>query len=122
MKIGQSLSFCVLDIARGHVDIHDILVIVTRTKASGESEFTKLVDQYKRNYWSKDDPEKCQNIAYQLWRLGKIHQPRLFNDQLLTRLIPNVNWVDVLPASVGNPMVQEAYETYAALMKLHAQS
>lgn len=119
MKIGQSLSFCVLDIARGHVDIHNVLVIISRTKAAGEVEFVKLVDHYKVNYWSKDDPEKCQNIAYQLWRLGKIHQPRLMNDQLQNMLISDIKWVDVLPATVGNPLVQEAYETYAALMKLH---
>lgn len=119
MKIGQSLSFCVLDIARGHVDIDNVLVIITRTKAAGEVEFVKLVDHYKMNYWSKDDPEKCQDIAYQLWHLGKIHQPRLMTELSLGMPARAVKWVDVLPATVGNPVVQEAYETYAALMKLH---
>lgn len=122
MKIGQSLSMCVRDIAHGHVDIHNVLVIVTRTKAADEADFIKVVDHYMRTTWAKDDPEKCKNIAFQLWRLGKVHQPRLMNDHLQTRLYKATAWVDVLPAPVGNPLVKEAYETYAALMKLHGDA
>ncbi len=122
MKVGRSLSFCVLDIARGLVDIHDVMVIITGTQYRNDVEYMMLMEQYKKAYWSKDDPEKCAQIAAQLLRLGKIHQPRLAANHLMNQLRAKEFWFDVVPGLSSEPIVLEAYQTYAALQKLHAES
>jgi hypothetical protein len=120
MKIGRSLSFCVRDIARGLVAIDDVVVIVTGTQYRNNVEFMTLLAQYKKAYWGKDDPEKCAQIAVQLNRLGKIHQPRLIDSYVMPKLPATEFWFDLAPGASSDPVVVEAYENYAVLLKLHS--
>lgn len=74
--IGLSLSFCVADIARGKVDLEQVVKIVANTAAATPAEWGKLITSYKKTYW-QDFPEKCGLIVKKLLNEGKIEQPRL---------------------------------------------
>lgn len=76
MKIGLSLSYCVVDIINGLVDIDDVLFIVCGTKFSNDREFSEVMDQYAEFYWSHL-PQLARYVATQLKIQGKLIQPRL---------------------------------------------
>lgn len=120
MKIGTSLSKCVIDIARGVVDIDDVACIITRTRMTNSSDYDAVIAQYKRIDW-QDHPEECELIASTLWNTGRIHQPRL-SPAPLGGIQRESIWYDLSPSiHADSPIVKEAYETYLALVRLHSQ-
>jgi hypothetical protein len=85
MKIGYSLSRCVLDIAEGRVDPEDILVLITRTHCdpSLDDQWDEIWHGYAYEQfgpWAglRHREDEVRAVILQLWHDGKIHQPRKF--------------------------------------------
>lgn len=90
MKIGLSYSRCVRDIVEGKVDIHDVLVIISRTDFDphNDEQWSGIWRGYNGGSilnmnmeWAKygpEDEQKFRDISCELWSSGKLHQPRQF--------------------------------------------
>ena len=136
MKIGLSYSRCVRDIVDGRVDIGDVLVIITRT------DFDPNVDEqwsgiwigygggtdnaYSRGFFSQSNPEwagyhdedQFRSVSIELWKTGKLHQPRKFGARPSRR--PEI-WLEaVLPDSEleSRPAVKDAWDRFQMLAGL----
>ena len=92
MKIGLSLSRCVLDIVEGRVDVNDVLIIISRT------DFDPRIDGQWDPVWfgytaggmgsnrewcnydahNAEHEKKFRDVAIKLLTEGKLHQPRQF--------------------------------------------
>lgn len=75
--IGRSLSFCVKSIARKVVDYDDVQYVISGTRFRTENEFIEVIESYLNNSWLTEDQDACLEIAWRLFRDGKILQPRL---------------------------------------------
>ncbi len=122
MRIGLSLSRCVRDIVEGHVDIQDVLILITRT------DFDPTVDQQWDNIWEGYntlspewyglEEQDVKNVVMTLWQAGKIHQPRQFGAHPVRR---REIWLEtVLPDSElkNRPAVKEAWDNFQVLAGL----
>ena len=122
MKIGLSLSRCVRDIVEGHVDIQDVLILITRT------DFDPTVDQQWDDIWEGYntlspewyglEEQDVKNVVMTLWQAGKIHQPRQFGAHPARR---SEIWLEtVLPDSEleTRPAVKEAWDNFQMLAGL----
>jgi hypothetical protein len=122
MKIGLSLSRCIRDIVEGHVDIHDVLILITRT------DFDPTVDEQWGNIWQGYttispewyglQEEDVRGVVMTLWQAGKIHQPRQFGANPVRR---REIWLEtVLPDSelASRPAVKEAWDQFQMLAGL----
>ena len=69
---GLSLSFCVLDIVRGHVPLDQVIEIRTGCSARNEAEWLAVFACYGRTYWADDNPQCCQLIASTLLATGRL--------------------------------------------------
>jgi hypothetical protein len=93
MKIGLSFSRCMLDIYKGLVDSHDVLVIIART------DFDPHNDEQWKDIWAgyggggrfghgmtypewmgipAEEEEQFRHIVLEMYDAGLIHQPRKF--------------------------------------------
>ena len=133
MKIGLSYSRCVRDIVDGKVDIHDVLVLITRT------DFDPHDDKQWKGIWegygggqtfgnpfsnpewmdySSEDEIKFRDVSIQLWDAGKLHQPRKFGAHPARR---SEIWLEtVLPDSEleSRPAVKEAWDNFQVMAGL----
>lgn len=138
MKIGLSYSRCVRDIVDGHVDINDVLVIITRT------DFDPHNDEQWQSIWrgygggsdgdrmrgifsssnpewmdyNDEDEEKFRDVTCNLYDSGKMHQPRQFGAH--PRRLPHI-WLDtILPSEEldKNPGVKAAWQKFQTLASL----
>ena len=122
MKIGLSLSRCVRDIVEGHVDIDDVLVLITRT------DFDPTVPEQWDSIWNgytSMNPEwydlehdAVYAVVLDLWNTGRIHQPRKFGYNPARR---REFWLEtVLPDSelASRPAVKEAWDQFQTLAGL----
>jgi hypothetical protein len=122
MKIGLSLSRCVRDIVEGHVDIDDVLVLITRT------DFDPTVQEQWDSIWVgyiSYNPEwrglehdAVYAVVMDLWASGRIHQPRKFGRNPPRR---QEFWLEtVLPDSelASRPAVKEAWDQFQTLAGL----
>jgi hypothetical protein len=122
MKIGLSLSRCVRDIVEGHVDIDDVLVLITRT------DFDPTVPEQWDSIWNgytSMNPEwydlehdAVYAVVVDLWNTGRIHQPRKFGYNPARR---REFWLEtVLPDSelASRPAVKEAWDQFQTLAGL----
>ncbi len=122
MKIGLSLSRCVRDIVEGRVDIHDVLVLITRT------DFDPTVEEQWKSIWlgytqmrpewdglAEDD---VKSAVIELWETGRIHQPRKFG--AYPRRRPEFWLETVLPDSEleHNPAAKEAWDRFQVISGL----
>ena len=120
MKIGFSLGRCIRDIVRGQVAFDDVLVIVTRTRATTLDTVIEVVDEYmyEPTYLKGLDQAKCRQIATDLWNQGKIHQPRL-NGTFPPMLSNDYVWMDIVPTATDmNETVQSAWQQYRTALGL----
>lgn len=82
--IGYSVSRCVRDIVKKRVDIDSVEVIMGRTFIENEQHISEVSHGYynlpKHDYrsWADLDFVQCYQTLLQLYREGKIHQPRLY--------------------------------------------
>ena len=136
MKVGLSYSRCVRDIVDGHVDIEDVLVVISRT------DFDPRVDEQWNSIWAGygggspdmssfsgfsrsapewagyDNEDQFREISIELWEQGKLHQPRKFGANAARR---REIWLEtVLPDSEleSRPAVKEAWDQFQMLAGL----
>lgn len=122
MRIGLSLSRCVRDIVEGHVDIQDVLILITRTDfdPTVDSQWDDIWEGYTeiRPEWYGLEEQDVKNVVMTLWQAGKIHQPRQFGANPVRR---REIWLEtVLPDSElkTRPAVKEAWDNFQVLAGL----
>lgn len=57
MKIGFSLSFCVMDILNGTVREDEVLLIVANTLTQTEEQWQHVMSVYSNGYWIRNPKE-----------------------------------------------------------------
>jgi hypothetical protein len=84
MKVGISFSECIRDIVNGKVAFEDVMVICARTNFSVDQLATwkDVWGWYENGTWSGLDEQQTKNVAISLWKTGKIHQPRMFKNDV----------------------------------------
>jgi hypothetical protein len=82
MKVGLSLSRCVRDIVEGHIDINDVLILITRTDfdPTDSEQWEAIWNGYQslNPEWRGLDHDATFAVVNELWVTGRIHQPRKF--------------------------------------------
>lgn len=128
MKVGLSLSRCMLDIIEERVDYNDVIVIVTRTDFDPRND--EHWDSIWKGYtgadfrsviaWDKhtDKENQFRELALRLYNDGKLHQPRQFGAHP-----PRLPWywLDTFAPEeevAKNPAVKKAWENYKILAGL----
>jgi hypothetical protein len=134
MKIGSSLSRCVLDIYNDTVVKYDVLVIIART------DFDPTDDMHWNNIWNgyggganalgnlysnaewrsipAEDEQKLRDIILDLYDNGKIHQPRQFGAR--PQRFEHY-WYDVILSDEvvdSTPAAKKAWDNYKLLAGL----
>lgn len=129
MKIGQSLSRCVLDIFLKEVDINDVMVIITRTDFDPHNNehwndiwrgYTGGAGFNTRTDWTgyKAHESEFRNIVTELYSLGKLHQPRQYGASPPRTLY---HWLEtIVPEQEieDKPAVKKAWENYKLIAGL----
>jgi hypothetical protein len=126
MKIGLSYSRCIKDIVEGHVDINNVLVIITRTDFDPHDE-----EQWKGIWmgyrfggnpeWydcNDQDEERYLEVTKKLWNSGKLHQPRKFGAHPNRR--PEI-WLEAVLPSLEldrNPAAKDAWDKFQTVAGL----
>ena len=140
MYIGTSLGGCLLSIMAGEVSEDEVMFIVTRTLCPTYVTFMQVVEQYysegtpmTRTVYSYElstyDLTKVKELATRLYYSGRIHQPRVFDDEGRTAghyytynhpaKLGHGLWMQVVPTNDNDtPAVVEAYEKYKMLDNL----
>ena len=140
MYIGTSLGGCLLSIMAGEVSEDEVMFIVTRTLCPTYVTFMQVVEQYysegtpmTRTVYSYElstyDLTKVKELATRLYYSGRIHQPRVFDDEgrRAGHSYPYNHpaklgqglWMQVVPTNDNTtPAVVEAWEKYKMLDNL----
>ncbi len=140
MYIGTSLGGCLLSLMANEVSEDKVMFIVTRTFCPNYDAFIQVVQQYHaegnpnaRNpaqYGLGDyDLNEVTNLATRLYYSGRIHQPRVFDDEgrKAGHSYPYNHpaklgqglWMQVVPTNDNStPAVVEAWEKYKMLDNL----
>jgi len=137
MYIGTSLGNCLTSLMANEVSEDEVMFIVTRTLCPDYDSFMQVVEQYytegtpmSRTAYSYElgsyDFTKVKELATRLYYSGRIHQPRIFdNDGRNAGHYYPYNhpaklgyglWMQVVPTNDNStPAVVEAYEKYKIL-------
>lgn len=136
MKIGLSLSRCVLDIVEGRVDIDNVLVIIARTDFDphDDAQWSSIWAGYGGNdhrdaglginmigvpeWTGQTDQDKFRSVCIELWESGRLHQPRKFGAYPARR---REFWLEtVLPDSEleHNPAARDAWDQFQVIAGL----
>ena len=140
MYIGTSLGGCLLSLMNNEVSEDQVMFIVTRTLCPDYKTFIQIVQQYHaegnpnaRNpaqYGLGDyNLTKVTDLATRLYFSGRIHQPRVFDDEgrRAEHYYPYNHpaklghglWMQVVPTNDNStPAVVEAWEKYKMLDNL----
>lgn len=133
MLIGTSLGGCLQSILAGEVSEDDVLCIISRTAAKDLDGILRVVEQYcgngnmfatNPNNYSKlhEFPlDDVKDLAWRLYESGKIHQPRLINNELgfvHSELSRYKLWLEIAPSPNDTPAVINAYNQYKMLVEL----
>lgn len=76
MKVGYSLSLCVIDICNGDVDIEDVERIETSTAFVTDEDWERGMRDYCATCW-REFTERARDVVSVLRANGKIIQPRV---------------------------------------------
>jgi len=124
MKIGFSFGRCVGSIVRDEVKIEDVLCIIARTNMIDESGVGIVVNTYMdaRGYLAGLDEAKCQEVGLELWRSGKVIEPRT-NGVRVIQVPTEYIWMDLYPTAleVNSDAVKDAWDAYRMLIMLAEQ-
>ena len=125
MKIGLSLSRCLADIYTGKVEENDVLVIIARTDFDphNDNHWDAIWDGYVHGGLSNpewadfaDEYVAFRRLAIELYKDGKIHQPRQFGAYPVR--MPYY-WLDcVVQPQDHNPAQQKAWDNYLLITDL----
>ena len=140
MYIGTSLGGCLVSIMHNEVSEDDVMFIVTRTLCPDYDTFMQVVEQYyaegnpyqRRSNLStlgEYDLTDVKALATRLYFSGRIHQPRVFDDEghRAGHSYPYNHpaklgqglWMQVVPTNDNStPAVVEAWEKYKMLDNL----
>lgn len=122
MKIGFSFGRCIRDIARGEVNINDVLVIVARTRMPDLESVVKVISDYmyRNDYLAGLDEDECQSIGAQLFESGRVHQARMESGNIwgMGAAHNDAVWADVVPTTHMNDQVKEAWNHYRFLLNM----
>ena len=140
MYIGTSLGGCLLSLMNNEVSEDQVMFIVTRTFCPDYDAFIQIVQQYHaegnpnaRNpaqYGLGDyQLNEVKNLATRLYFSGRIHQPRVFDNEGRTAghyypynhpaKLGHGLWMQVVPTNDNStPVVIEAWEKYKMLDNL----
>ena len=140
MYIGTSLGGCLNSLMANEVSEDQVMFIVTRTLCPNYETFMQVVEQYyaegtpitRSTYsysLSEYDLTKVKELATRLYYSGRIHQPRVFDNEGRkeghhyqynhpARLGQGL-WMQVVPTNDNTtPAVVDAYEKYKILDNL----
>ena len=92
MKVGMSLSLCVLDIMEGQVQLEDVAFIYSGTCCRDMRDWGIVLDTYSSIYWN-DNP-KGEEIALHFINHNLIIQPRLEGKVVRVRLHRLPKWIE----------------------------
>ncbi len=123
MKVGFSFGRCVRDIVNGIVAYEDVAFIITGTALRDEEAVKWCVEEYlnRYDYLLGLDPEQCTKIALDLYKDGKIFQPRLQNIRAF-RIPEGAIWADLFPTNVSDSdAVKKAWEAYRFMLHMTTQ-
>ncbi len=123
MKVGFSLGRCVRDIVDGIVAYEDVAFIISGTALRDEEAVKWCVEEYlnRRDYLLGLDPEQCRKIALDLYRNGKVFQPRLQNIPAF-HIPEGAIWADLFPTNVSDSdAVKKAWEAYRFMLHMTTQ-
>lgn len=123
MKIGFSFGRCVKSIVLNEVDINDVMLIVARTYMPEEEDVKEVIDQYMYmpGYLQGLDIDKCMEVGLELWRTGRVIEPRS-NGISPARVPKDYIWMDLVPSAIPeSDAVKEAWNTYRVLLNLTEQ-
>jgi hypothetical protein len=122
MKIGLSLSRCVRDIVEGHVNINDVLILITRTDfdPTVQEQWDDIWNGYTSiaPEWYGLDESAVKAVIMDLWETGRVHQPRKFG------AIPSRRreiWLETVLVDQDletRPAVKEAWDQFQILAGL----
>lgn len=137
MYIGTSLGGCLNSLMANEVSEDNVMFIVTRTMCPNYETFMQVVEQYylegtpitRSTYsyaLSEYDLTKVKELATRLYFSGRIHQPRVFNnegrndghyyDYNHPAKLGQGLWMQVVPTNDNStPSVVEAWEKYKIL-------
>lgn len=132
MKIGLSYSRCVLDIVEGRVDPRDVLVVIARTDfdPNNDQQWSEIWRGYTssrgwiapewQHYAPSDDKAEAlfRSVSVDLYRTGKLHQPRRFGAHPSRR---QEFWLEaVLPSEEldRNPAARDAWHQFQTVAGL----
>ena len=139
MYIGTSLGSCLLSLLAGEVSEDQVMFIVTRTFCPDYDAFMQVVQQYHGHYHYARNPaqyglgdydlNEVKNLATRLYFSGRIHQPRVFDDEGRKAghsypynhpaKLGHGLWMKVVPTNDNStPAVVEAWEKYKMLDNL----
>ena len=124
MKIGFSFGRCVRSIVLSEVEINDVLCIIARTYMPNEHDVEYVIDEYlnRSQYLMGLDPTRCKEVGLELWRTGRVIEPRQNGIHVMS--VPrDCVWMDLYPTVVGseNDSVKAAWESYRMLIELAEQ-
>jgi hypothetical protein len=120
MKVGISFSECIRDIVIGKVLFDDVMVICARTNFSVDqlANWISVWDWYKTGTWAGLDEQQTKNVAISLWKTGKIHQPRMFKNDVTWGLGRPI-WRDLVvpPGEMEfNTELKTAWDNYQTVL------
>ena len=137
MYIGTSLGGCLVSLMHNEVSEDEVMFIVTRTFCPDYDAFIQVVEQYYSegnsyqrrstlNNLGEYDLTDVKALATRLYFSGRIHQPRVFDDESRraghsypynhTTKLGHGLWMQVVPTNDNNtPAVVEAWEKYKML-------
>lgn len=120
VKVGFSFGRCIRDIVKGLVDISDVVVVIASTKLENKNQVELCIKTYMthRDYLQGLDYEECLYVANELINSGRVHQPRNYN-VYRGAVSGDCVWADLFPTQLtDNDMVNEAWNSYRALLNL----
>ena len=124
MKIGFSFGRCLKDLVNGTVKLEDVMCIIARTHMITEEHVKNVIKEYtyRRDYLMGFDPAECERIGLELWKSGKILEPRA-NGISASSVPRDYIWMDLYPteADVTSDGVKEAWEAYRLMITLTEQ-
>jgi hypothetical protein len=124
MKIGFSFGRCLRDLVDGTVKLDDVMCIIARTHMITEEHVKNVITEYthRRDYLMGLDPAECERIGLNLWKSGKILEPRA-NGISASSVPRDYIWMDLYPteADVTSDGVKEAWEAYRLMIALTEQ-
>jgi hypothetical protein len=123
MKVGFSLGRCVRDVVTNVVAYEDVAFIISGTALRDEEAIEWCVDEYmfRRDYLLGLDREQCAKVALDLYKDGKIFQPRLQGIRAF-HIPEGAIWADLFPTNVSDSdAVKKAWEAYRFMLHMTTQ-